>query len=363
MVFQDDERTARFVIPSLGRKKTFRVDEMTLALIPLLDGAHTVDGLHAVLEGASGFTADHLAEVLATMADEGLVVDAAPSGSPGSDVGGESRYERQLQLFGEIGHALFASRAPDPPELQRRLESATVAIVGLGGTGTWVAQSLAGAGIGCLRLCDFDRVEESNLNRQLLYTVSDLGRPKVEAARERLLDLNPYVRVETFEHRVEDREGLRPLVDGASFVVNCSDHPSTEVTSDWVSEECLPRLVPHIVGGGYASQLGSLGLTVIPGRTSCWTCVRRRVLVGLTGPDTSSLLKRGGGAIGSLGMFSAVVGNLLAWEVVRVVMGASPRLVNRVGEIDFIDLAIRWRAIERDPDCSACGDLLEVALP
>ena len=130
------------------------------------------------------------------------------------------------------------------------------------------------------------------------------------------------------------------LADGADLVINCADRPSVALTSDWVSAACLARRIPHIVGGAYAYHVGSLPLTVLPGRTSCWQCARDDV-----GGETREMIGGRPGAGPSLAMFSAVTANIAAYDAVRVLIGLPPVTAGRLGEVDFRTLALRWREI------------------
>jgi saccharopine dehydrogenase-like NADP-dependent oxidoreductase len=222
-------------------------------------------------------------------------------------------------------------------------------VIGAGGLGSWILASLAAAGVGRLLICDHDVVEASNLNRQILFTAADVGRSKTATAAAWLRALDPSIAVDTVELAIEGADDVNDLAERADLVINCADRPSVAATSDWVAAACLAGGVPHIVGGGYAYHVGSLGLTVLPGRTPCWACARAAVgtngtaIRGRTGPGPS------------LAMFSAVIANLLAWDAARVLLGLRPAAAGRLGELDFRTFAVRWRDIPFRPDCP-CTD-------
>jgi len=348
LVLEGEADELHFVMTSSSTRKTFAVDDMTRRLIPLLDGSRTLPELEVEVQDAVSYTPGHLRDVLGVLDAESLLALPTHTEAP-LEPHERERYARQLGLLEELAREDGLPAAGEA--LQARLRSATVAVVGTGGLGTWLLASLAAAGVGRLIVCDFDRVELSNLNRQVLFGAADIGARKTEVAAERLAVLDPALVVETLERAVGGVEDVVPLAEAADLVINCADRPSVAETSDWVAAACVPRGVPHIVGGAYAYHVGSLGLTVLPGRTACWQCARDAVGAARDGVVRG---RRGPGP--SLAMFSAVVANLLAWDAVRALLGLRPATAGRLGEIDFRTLDIRWRDIPRRPGCPACSD-------
>jgi len=337
LVLDGEADQIQFVVTSSSTSTTFAVDDMTRRLIPLLDGSRTVRELEAEVRDAASYTPAHLGDVLGVLDAEALLA-VRPPAEPALAPHERERYARQLGLLEEL--AREDGRAEAGEALQARLRAATVAVIGTGGLGTWLLASLAAAGVGRLIVCDFDRVELSNLNRQVLFGSADVGTSKTTAAAARLAAIDPAVAVETRELEVTGDGDVAPLAEAADLVINCADRPTVRQTSDWVAAACLPRRVPHIVGGAYAYHVGSLGLTVIPGRTACWQCARDGA-----GPLRDVVLRGRQGPGPSLAMFSAVVANLLAWDATRVLLGLPPATAGRLGEIDFRTFAIRWRDV------------------
>jgi molybdopterin/thiamine biosynthesis adenylyltransferase len=274
--------------------------------------------------------------VLGVLDEEDLLAVAPAGDAEAIAAGSRERHVRQLTLLEEL--AREAGVTASGSALQARLTAASVLVIGSGGLGSWIALSLAAAGIGRLVLCDTDAVAVSNLNRQVLFEAADAGQRKTEVAARRLQALDPELRVETHDRRVDGPEDVVAMVGGIDLVVNCADQPSVGDTSDWVTAACLPRGIPHIVGGAYAYHVGSLGLTVVPGRTPCWRCAREAV-----GVETGETIRGRRGPGPSLAMFTAVTANLVAYDALRVLLGLPPSSAGRLGELDFRTLAIRWR--------------------
>lgn len=339
MVFEGDGDDLHFLLTSSSVRKTFTVDPVARRMVGLLDGTRTIPELEAQLRDAPGYTDGYVNELLDVLHDEDLL--ASPSS--GTDMARLStaereRYSRQLSLLEEL--AREAGISASGASLQAALRTATVVVIGTGGLGSWVLLSLAAAGVGHVVVCDPDTVELSNLNRQILFGASDAGRLKAEVAAERLAAIDPSITVDTSRLAVSGPDDVGLLADGADLVINCADRPSVALTSDWVSAACLARRIPHIVGGAYAYHVGSLPLTVLPGRTSCWQCARDDV-----GGETREMIGGRPGAGPSLAMFSAVTANIAAYDAVRVLIGLPPVTAGRLGEVDFRTLALRWREI------------------
>lgn len=339
MVFEGDGDDLHFLITSSSVRKTFTVDPIARRMVELLDGTRTIPELEAQLHNVPGYSEGYVTELLEIFTAEDLL--ASPTST--SDIAllsswERGRFGRQLGLFEEL--AREAGSSASGASLQAALRAATVVVIGTGGLGSWVLASLAAAGAGRFVVCDHDTVELSNLNRQILFGASDLGRLKTEVTAERLAALNPGVTVDTVHLEVRGPDDVEPLTDGADVVINCADRPSVAVTSDWVSAACFARGIPHIVGGAYAYHVGSLPLTVLPGRTPCWRCARDEV-----GGETREMIGGRQGAGPSLAMFSAVTANVAAYDALRVLLALPPVTAGRLGEIDFRTLAIRWREI------------------
>ncbi|WP_216329662.1 HesA/MoeB/ThiF family protein [Deinococcus aestuarii] len=156
--------------------------------------------------------------------------------------------DRQLGFFSLLGEDVFTA--------QQRLETARVAILGAGGLGSQVAFLLASAGVGTLKLCDFDVIERSNLNRQILYRDHDIGRRKIEVAAQTLQAINPDLRVLTSPEYLRDAGDIRRAVQGYDLVVRAVDQPVGVIFE--IDAACRAEGIPH-VGGGFLDTLVSAG--------------------------------------------------------------------------------------------------------
>jgi molybdopterin-synthase adenylyltransferase len=220
---------------------------------------------------------------------------------------------------------------------QQRLKAARVLIVGVGGLGSPAALYLAAAGVGVLGLADPDTVSLSNLQRQVLFTTTELGEPKVEAGGERLVGLNPHVQVEAYAARVEPRNAVS-LVSGYDVVLDGTDDFETRAA---VNAACVAAGKPLVSGalGRWAGQVG-----VFRGRP-CWRC-----LVPETPPDAETCQ-----TAGVIGALAGVIGSMMAVEAVKLLTGAGEPLSGRLFVYDALTAATRVIGVPADPSCPVCA--------
>ncbi|SEG88331.1 Molybdopterin or thiamine biosynthesis adenylyltransferase [Nonomuraea solani] len=354
VIVQADGGTLLFLCLADRTVKRFACDDFVKDVVALLDGTRTLAEIGALTFGDDPDAPARVAEVVQILADERLLSRSAAPEREFRLLGAARAefYDRQLRLFQDFCDEGWSPETSGAG-LQRRLDGSTAVVCGIGGLGGWVALSLAGAGVGRIRLCDFDRVEASNLTRQVLFRIADVGAPKVDVAAARLREVNPYIEVESVDRRIGGAADLADVVAGADVVVNAADLPTPNDVSDWVSEACRPK-IPHIMGTGYAYHIGVLGTSIIPGQTACWACVRAETFAdhGRDGMETVVGKREKAGAMGAL---CGLVGNILAWEAIRILGGLPPALGGRWCEVDFWPLEIRSRAIPRRPGCLTCG--------
>ena len=235
------------------------------------------------------------------------------------------RYARQLVLR-EVG-------GPG----QQRLKAARVLVVGAGGLGAPAALYLAAAGVGRLRIVDPDGVALSNLQRQVLYGVADVGAPKVERAAARLAELNPHTVVEPVAAAFDGATGAE-LVAGCDLVLDGVDDFASRFV---VNAAAVSAGVP-LVSGALGRWTGQVG--VFAGRP-CYRC-----LVPEAPPDAETCA-----AVGVVGALAGVVGSLMALEAVKLLTGAGEPLAGRLLIYDGLAAEARTVRVPADPACPVCG--------
>ena len=240
--------------------------------------------------------------------------------SPGPS---QERYARQL-LLPQIGE-----------EGQKRLKTATVAIVGLGGLGSPVAMYLAAAGVGALVLIDGDIVSWTNLNRQLLHAEPDIGKRKTDSAQEKIRALNHTIELRVHSERLTT-ENAEEILKGADAIVDCLDSLKSRQDLMRASWKLGIPLI-HAAVRGFEGRL----TVVVPRETACLGCWL---------PNADS-----GEAIPVIGPTPGVMGALQASETLKFLLGIPPLLTGRVLMYDGLTMQFRQIAVEPDPDCPVCG--------
>ena len=243
----------------------------------------------------------------------------------------KQRYSRQMTVlgFGEAG--------------QEKLKRARVVIAGTGGLGTPAAMYLAAAGVGRIRLIDGDRVELSNLNRQILHWSNDIGRRKVDSAAEKLRILNDGIDVEPLIETIDDSNVSR-LISGCDLVVDGTDNLETRLV---LNAAALRNGIPFIHGAVYGFE-GRV-TTIVPGKTPCLGCIYRGTI-----PQQKSPV---------VGPTPGVVGTLQATEAIKYIVGVGDLLTGRLLVYDGLRMRFTTLAIRKDPNCRYCGDFVSKAPP
>jgi adenylyltransferase/sulfurtransferase len=246
--------------------------------------------------------------------------------SPGETL----RYARHL-ILPEVG-----------PAGQRRLKQARVLLVGAGGLGSPVALYLAAAGVGTLGMVDFDVVDATNLQRQVLHGTADVGRPKLDSARDRIGELNPHVAVEPHPVRLTSANALE-IFREYDVVVDGTDNFPTRYL---VNDACVLTGKPNVYGSilrweGQASVFWAE-------RGPCYRCLFRD-------PPPPGLVPSCAEG-GVLGVLPGIVGTLQAAETLKLLLGVGEPMVGRLLLLDALRMRFRELKLRKDPECPACGE-------
>lgn len=235
------------------------------------------------------------------------------------------RYDRQIRIhgFGEDG--------------QKKLKDAEIFIAGAGGLGFPISVYLAAVGVGTLRIVDHDRVELSNLNRQLLHWDKDIGRRKVESVCEKLRQINPRVKVEVYDEEVTE-DNVLTLVDGVDVIVDALDNYATRYALNRAS---LEKKIPFFHGA--VRGLMGQATTIIPGQTACLRCIIPVALPTETFPI--------------LGAVAGTIGTIQATEVIKYLIGMGNLLKNRLLIYDALSMEFYNVEVKRNPTCPDCRRL------
>ncbi|MFJ8473469.1 HesA/MoeB/ThiF family protein [Kitasatospora sp. NPDC094011] len=310
----------------------------------LLDGTRGEDRIVAELCAEHRtLTPAEAARLVRGLIGTGYVEDAAGTGTDLLSAAEQDRYARNQAFFRRTD----LRPRENQWDAQLKLKAASVLVLGVGGTGSHAAWALAAAGVGRLHCVDPDRVEVSNLTRQVLYTEADLGRPKAEVAAERLRAVNSGIEVTHGIRTVDGRAALADLVTGHDALALCADEPDSETIRGWASEVCAETGVPW-VGGGYNGPFVSVGTFTREG--PCFQCVAAGEEAKLSAGPPPRL-----GGAGVLSASAGISGNLVAYEVIALLTGTSrlaPGYMRTVNLIAPDDQPLVRH--ERRPDCPNC---------
>src|SRR5881392_3600191 len=308
-LFAEDGRLRSFVnvyvndrdIRQLAQRETPVKAGDTVSIIPSIAGGTAVD-----------VGAQHAAPVLPRLTHPEIL-----------------RYSRHL-ILPEVG-----------PEGQRRLKAARVLLVGAGGLGSPAALYLAAAGVGTIGLVDFDVVDKTNLQRQIIHGTATVGRPKLESATERIHDLNPNVRVEAFETRLTSENAL-DIIRDFDIVADGTDNFPTRYL---VNDACVLLGKPNVYGSIFRFE-GQASVFYAT-RGPCYRCLYSE-------PPPPGLVPSCAEG-GVLGVLPGIIGSIQAMETIKLILGVGEPLIVRLVLFDALKLQFRELKLAKDPDCPVCG--------
>ena len=248
------------------------------------------------------------------------------------------RYSRHM-IMPEVG-----------PEGQERLNNARVLCIGAGGLGSPAALYLAAAGIGTLGLVDFDDVDLSNLQRQILHGTKDVGRKKLESAHDRLRDVNPNIDIQLHQARFTS-QNAREIVSGYDVVVDGSDNFPTRYLSNDV---CVFAKKPNVYGSVFRFD-GQTTVFAPHLGGPCYRCLFPEPPPPGSVPNCAQA--------GVLGVLPGIVGTIQANEAIKLILGVGEPLVGRLLYFDALKMKFREFNLRRDPQCPVCGDSRTIIEP
>ncbi|MFM8551800.1 MAG: HesA/MoeB/ThiF family protein [Nitrospiraceae bacterium] len=225
---------------------------------------------------------------------------------------------------------------------QKKIAQAKMLIVGAGGLGSPAAFYLAAAGVGTIGLIDSDLVDLSNLQRQVIHQTSDVGRPKVQSAKEKILAINPDVQVLTYEDRLVAKNAL-DLIRAYDVVIDGVDNFPAKFL---INDACFFADKPLVHGG--ILRFDGRVTTIIPKNSACYLCVFK------TTPPPGLLASCQ--EAGVIGVLAGVIGTIQATEALKLVLGIGRPLTDRMLDFDARKTAFREIKTKRNPNCPLCGD-------
>jgi adenylyltransferase/sulfurtransferase len=263
----------------------------------------------------------------------------------GGNFAAEAKAEKELPTLSNEEYARYSRHLILPEvglEGQRKLKAARVLMIGTGGLGSPLGLYLAAAGIGTIGLVDFDVVDESNLQRQIIHGTKDVGRPKIESAEERLKDINPNTNIEAFETRLTSENALELFRDYDVVVDGTDNFPTRYLVND----ACVLTGKPNVYGSIFRFEGQASVFHAAQG--ACYRCLYPE-------PPPPGLVPSCAEG-GVLGVLPGIVGTIQANEVIKVILGAEGILLNRLLLFDAWKMRFRELKLKKNLDCPICGE-------
>jgi len=314
-------------------------------LLAAVDGERTLEQLR------EEFGAEEVDDLIAQLQALEVVEDAADDERV--EARELERFDRQLRYFSDIG----SMAGPTPSECQERLREAKVAVLGVGGLGGWSALALACTGIGEMWLIDGDRVEVSNLNRQVLYSEADIGLLKVECAASRLRAFNSQTKITTEARRLEGERDIAEFVAGSDIVIDAADWPAHEIER-WCNSACFEAGIPYITMSHFP-PVARVGPLYVPGKTGCFICQEIGYRREYPLFDIAIEQRRAKPSpAATLGPACALIGGLVAMETMHLLTGLARPATQGVAHIyDLRTMEVEQEPVRPEPECPVCGGM------
>lgn len=231
---------------------------------------------------------------------------------------------------------------------QEKLLGAKVLVIGAGGLGSGALMYLAAAGVGTIGVADYDRVEVSNLQRQIIHRTDRAGMAKTQSARETLEAINPDVTVCTYPERVTP-ENIQAIIEPYDFIIDGADRFETKFL---INDACVLSRKPYSHAG--VVRFGGQTMTYVPGKGPCLRCLLK------TAPLREELCSQ----VGVLGSVTGILGNIQATEAVKYVLGIGELLVGRLLLVDALSMSVQEVELgPADADCPVCGEYPAITSP
>lgn len=316
-------------------------------VVPLLDGHHTLEDIKAAVAGV--FDPHDLENCLSLLLQHRIVEDAEGM-TLSADV--QERLAPQLSYLREV--------SPDPSQVIDRLAKAEVTVVGVGAIGAVAATALGAANVGRVRCVDGSAVSAADPYLSQTFSLDDVGRSRAEATRDRIHAVNPSTAVEVLLDELRTDEDAAGAIAGSDFVLGCLD-PGLASTAYKLNRACLSQRMPWASATVSAFE-GVVGPTVIPYETACFLCYQMRTVACTDDPvDTLADLRQRDERRTDESLYrenlafgAGIVGQLLALEAFKALLGFRPATAGRIVTIDFMTCAMKQHVVLRQPSCPAC---------
>ncbi|MDW6002245.1 HesA/MoeB/ThiF family protein [Vibrio mangrovi] len=265
----------------------------------------------------------------------------------------KERWSRNIEFFGSI-----SSYGNNKFEYQKKIRDSKVCLLGCGGLGTHILLDLAAIGFNNITIVDFDKIELSNLNRQILYKEEDIAKIKVHQAKKRICDFNSSININAIETRIDSQEKIESIIDGHDIVICVADKPRNYLI-DWLNAACVNKNIPYINGGLDVRR--AIFYSVIPNESGCVECWKKSLAehneaaASVIDLDKKLDIDYDIPAPAMVTLVAVTAGCMVS-EALKIITGIQPpELTNKLKEFRFDDINIstceKW---ERHQNCHIC---------
>ncbi|MEM7174223.1 MAG: ThiF family adenylyltransferase [Bacteroidota bacterium] len=325
------------------------------SLIEMLDGKNTYAQIVENLKKQYPEIKDEAIEKhFQDLLQHNLLEDTTHTSAEVLDTYTAERWSRNMDFFGSM-----TPYGKNKYTYQQKIKDAKICLLGCGGVGTHVLFDLVATGFQNITIVDFDTIELSNLNRQILYHETDIGKSKVHQAKERMVAFCPKAHITPIETRLDSMEKIASVIERHDLVICVVDKPRHEIVS-WLNEACVKAKIPFI--SGFVELRRAVFYSVIPGETGCVACWRKSV--SQDNPLAFSVLEKGKNlkidytepAPAMVALVSIEAGCMVA-EAIKLITGLqAPSLTNKLKVYNFDDVSISTQETwQKRPECQVCG--------
>lgn len=322
-------------------------DKLLLEILNLIDSSFTTDEIYQKLKSKYSYiTLEELESIIFELTRLGLL-------EKDTDLKIDDKellfLNRHLNFLSDYTNDQY-----NKYQLQERLFSASIVIIGVGAIGSWIAYNLIQSGIKNLILIDPDKVSLSNLSRQSLYFKEDIGKFKVNVLKKHLEKIVSNLNITIHKKEIQEKDDLNIINFNVDLVINCSDKPDAYTTGAIVSEYCIPRKIPNINGIGYRGNICSLGLTNIPYKSICWKCLHH-TNYQMVNRGSQLKFNNHNPTAGSTSSIATLIASIHSWEAIKVLIPTmTPSLINKQGKFNFDNLRIDLKPLKNIQKCEIC---------
>lgn len=329
--------------------KHLEANDIILHFMSLLDGKHSIEEIFNELHrNYPEISKEEVEDSINKLLRENLIEENEKQKPDFLSDEELERYNRQLLFF-----SMFEKPDVDSYTFQQRLKNAHITLLGVGGVGSHTLLNLASAGVGSIRVVDFDKVEGSNLSRSFIYDYLDIGKSKVTVLEEKIKKLNPFSNYEMVNQQITSKDDIVQLLDGTDFAILSADTPYLKINK-WFNEACLLKNIPYSLAG--CSEFhGTVGPITIPFQTSCFECQEFDQTDLYSGPEFLVEINKNRKAAAFAPIISSLA-SLNSLEIIKYLTKITESsLLNRQLEINYNTLEFKYIERPKLKNCPVCS--------